>query len=661
MGRGFWIIASAFVLLFATISSARAQPNLAALLTGAREQVSRDLEAGFQAGLIRERRLADDRQASEMARLEGLVRTLRQRAARAGGDAAQARRELVAARAEFARLTADIAGRESSLRAQLNAYRVEAGRIAFTADPAKLAALQQFADGDRVGAWPVLEELTQAENRAGLRAAHAIAGERSAQLAALREVMRDRGEATAADVLAIWTQVVTLDPDNFEGQLERARLALLVGRYAEAEAAGQAGLRVASTLEERWRANSRLADTATTRPRRKGYAEAAVPLARQLVDGNPASVPFQQQLARSLSQLGTQGAWDDLVAARGHFDESLAILRRLVTADPTSIVLREDLAEALNDAGRLLNDFNDAPGSLATFEEQVAVARAVIRDAPGSLRHRHALAQALRSYSALLIDAQRFDDARRALDEMLAIALGLRRADQTSLLYRSDVADAYYNLGHLEVRRGEEQAAVGFFDRAVEARPDRDTRTALASAYERVGDLANARRILEELAASYGEDPQGYAALFSLGRVLLSQGDFEAAAAQFTRSVTGARALAARRYSPNTQLNLSLSLQGGGWAQLRLDNREAARARYFESYELLKELIRRVPSFLEFPGNRRDVYEKLALSAYNVALLDGSIPWPEVTGYYVVLRETRPLSPSEEARLATAQERSAAQ
>jgi len=659
MGGRVWGGIAVALLLFVT-SPTTAQPNIATLVTGAREQVARDLEASFQVRLIRERRLADDQQEAALARHEMRIRSLRQRATAAGRVATLARTELAAARAEFARLANEISGRESTLRAELNAYRVEAGQIAFAADPAKLAALQQFADGDRVGAWPVIEELTQAEVRVQIRAASVGAAERVANLAALREIMRDRGEATARDVLTLWNQVVALNPDHFEGQLQKVGLASLVGDHAEAVTAGEAALRLAANPEERWRTAYAMALAARTPEARRRYAEAATTLARQLVAGDPASVPFRRHLATSLSSLGPEVAREDLDASGRLFDEGLEISRRLVAADPGSVVLRAELAESLNDRGRLLNAFSDISGSVAAFEEQVAVARTVVRDAPGSLSRRHSLAQGLRSYAAMLTRMTRFDDAKRALDEMLAIAQALHRADEGSALYRHDVADALYNLHELEKARGDEQAALQYIEQAVGIRPDEPTRTALAEAYMQVGDLANARRSLEDIIRSVGEDRADNFLNYSLGRVLLELGEVAAAAARFERSVAILRQqTAGRRVATNDRMNLAVGLRASALARLRLGERERALGHFREVYDIVRGLMRDSPGLLEEPMARIQVYRELSNSAFNLAYFGNSVPWSEVRGYYEILQQMNALPESEQPRYDMARERSA--
>lgn len=148
------------------------------------------LEAQFQAALIRERRLADDRENRLLD--EGEARLARARAAAdaAAGEASEVEAELDAARRDFANLTESIAQRDALFQAQLAAYRSEAADMVVRSTPERLAALQRFADGDRVGAWPVIEDLTQASVRARLSAAEQASEADSAEVERLRDEMQ---------------------------------------------------------------------------------------------------------------------------------------------------------------------------------------------------------------------------------------------------------------------------------------------------------------------------------------------------------------------------------------------------------------------------------------------------------------------------------------
>ena len=170
--------------LSASASLTNAQSVVAVQVSS--ESTIRGLEAQYQASLIRERRLADDREQRLIADAEARLTLARAAADAAQGDARAAQAELEAARAAFSDLVGGIAQRDAAARAQINAYRAEAAEMVARASPEKLAALQRFADGDRVGAWPVIEEITQRSVRARLAAAEAAAAADRAEIERLR-------------------------------------------------------------------------------------------------------------------------------------------------------------------------------------------------------------------------------------------------------------------------------------------------------------------------------------------------------------------------------------------------------------------------------------------------------------------------------------------
>ena len=145
-----------------------AQAASAAAVSADRETVARGLEAQYAAVLIRERKLADDRETRLLAAAEA-------RLTKARADLSAVKREsateLNAARADYAKLAAGIVQRDAAAEAEIEAYRAEAEQRVAQATPAELAALQQFADGDRVVAEPVLMSIREARKRATLKAA----------------------------------------------------------------------------------------------------------------------------------------------------------------------------------------------------------------------------------------------------------------------------------------------------------------------------------------------------------------------------------------------------------------------------------------------------------------------------------------------------------
>jgi|CXWL01.1.fsa_nt_gi tetratricopeptide (TPR) repeat protein len=206
------------------------------------ETVARGLEAQYQAALIRERRLADERELRLITDYEG--RLLRARAEYDRGVAG-AREALAQARADYAGLVQQIVLRDAASRAEVATYRAEVQGLAAQATPERLAALERFADGDRVGAWPVLEALRVAEDRAIEQASNLRRAVRWRQDAELRNIMRLNGEATTEQVLLIWEQAAALDPQDFWTHIYSGRLYIELGRLANGWDAFSRALQVA--------------------------------------------------------------------------------------------------------------------------------------------------------------------------------------------------------------------------------------------------------------------------------------------------------------------------------------------------------------------------------------------------------------------------------
>lgn len=213
MRHVFW----AFLALALTFSPAMGQAPVAA------RWEARGLEAQFRAALIRERRLADERELRLIADSEGRMRAARRQLAQVRGDRTQAQTALDAARDDYARLVEAVPLHEAGLRVEVEAFRAEVeGRLP-QATPEMLAAYQEFADGDRAAAWSTLEPLLRARANARVAAARAVAAGEVRQLAQLRGIMRENGEATTRDVLALWRQAAELDPSDFMTAIQIAR------------------------------------------------------------------------------------------------------------------------------------------------------------------------------------------------------------------------------------------------------------------------------------------------------------------------------------------------------------------------------------------------------------------------------------------------------
>src|SRR5580700_6849144 len=119
VGRAARLLAAGFAaLLGASGGHAAAQTASAADAT-----LVRGLEAQFEVGLIRERKLADDRESQFIAAAETRLSQARAAVDAAKGEARQTAAELAAARADYARLAADVVQADATARAEIAAYR----------------------------------------------------------------------------------------------------------------------------------------------------------------------------------------------------------------------------------------------------------------------------------------------------------------------------------------------------------------------------------------------------------------------------------------------------------------------------------------------------------------------------------------------------------
>jgi hypothetical protein len=255
------------------------------------------------ASLAAVQRRADERERILLAQLAQKDKSLRSQRS----QTAAVQQELESVTAERQRLVREIENRDTQFKAELAEYRRAIVGLASSPSQERRAALERYADGDRVGAFSVLEELTRIEAEARARAALRVASLESAksfrELATLAEDMKDRGEKTTAEVLKIWSQAASLDPDDFWTWVNLARLHAESGGTGEAMRAARESIRVAADDREK---------------------------------------------SVALSELGdVQVAAGDLAGARQSFEESHQILARLAAANPTSAAAQRDVAVSL--------------------------------------------------------------------------------------------------------------------------------------------------------------------------------------------------------------------------------------------------------------------------------------------------------------------------
>jgi hypothetical protein len=191
-------LAAAWLAGLAAVGAARAAPPLDKVQAD-RAALAQGLQAQFEVALIRERKLADDRELKLVGALEARIRQARAAVDAAKGDASAVQAQLAAARSDYAQLADLLSARDASARAEIAAHQAQAQATADQATPPLAAALQRFADGDRLGAWPTIQALINAAGaEKGATDESRAAGLR--RLAELRDIMRAHGEAGASYV-----------------------------------------------------------------------------------------------------------------------------------------------------------------------------------------------------------------------------------------------------------------------------------------------------------------------------------------------------------------------------------------------------------------------------------------------------------------------------
>ncbi|MCW5977327.1 MAG: hypothetical protein KIT09_04585 [Bryobacteraceae bacterium] len=138
-----------------------------------RRVLQNDLTTQRAIAIARERRLAEEREERLFAELEVRDKALRAMAREFGGtreEQAAVRGRLEELIEEKSRLVDAIAQRDRSYAAEVAEFRRQIAGLTDTGNPELSGALQRFADGDRVGAFPVIEQIVRAENVAAERA-----------------------------------------------------------------------------------------------------------------------------------------------------------------------------------------------------------------------------------------------------------------------------------------------------------------------------------------------------------------------------------------------------------------------------------------------------------------------------------------------------------
>jgi len=467
-GRGAASICIAVVLL-ATGAAGQASATAAGLAEADREALIQGLQAQFEVALIRERKLADDRETQMIAALEARLKAARAAAESAQGDVRQARAQLASARSDYAKLAAQISERDVTAQPDIASYHAEAQATVQQAAPDMAAALQRFADGDRVGAWPIIQSLAAAQQAApGATAQSRAASVR--MLADLRKEMRAHGEATTADVLALYDQAAAADPGNFMLDLTRAELARDLGDLSRARTAAQQAVSVAKTEGERGLGLSFLGDQAVDQhdlaAARDAYAQALAIFQRLAASDSSAFV--QNLLGRALRETGDlQAIQGDIAAAKASYMASLAIRDRLASADPNDKLIQLSLSLDLQQLGDMDMKTGDLAGAKSAFERGLAIRQALLQADPTNADQQFFVSGLLRRLGELARKQDDLKTAREQYEQCMAIRQRLAAANPSSGLYQAGLALDYFNVADVAYEQNDHDVAKADYEQSL--------------------------------------------------------------------------------------------------------------------------------------------------------------------------------------------------
>lgn len=458
IGRAAAASLGVFALLAAGAAPAPARAQAPAPAAD-RQALIAGLQAQYEVSLIRERKMADDRETQMIAALEARLRAARAQADAAKGSAQQANAALAQARADYARLAGQIADRDPGVQADVAHYDQQTEREAADASPEKLAALQRFADGDRVAAWGQLKAMFTAEEPT------ASAARRAAdlrELAGLGDIMRAHGEATTAEVLDLYDRAVALDPTVFSAEMARLSLAHDLGDLTRARAAGQQALSVARNDNERAEALKAIGDQASDQADFKAAQddfEQSFAMFERVNAANP--TPYLENFAAGV--LEDEGELEvrvsDFDAARKNYNAALEIRRRLAAADPANGRMQNALTQVLQRIGDLDLKLGDLAGAKAAYEEGLGIRQKLLAGDPTNTDLQYDVSGFLRRLGDVALQARDLAAARQSYEDVIVIRQRLLAANPSSGQLKDAVALDFFDLGEVAFAQNQVDAA----------------------------------------------------------------------------------------------------------------------------------------------------------------------------------------------------------
>jgi tetratricopeptide (TPR) repeat protein len=471
-----------------------------------RDTVVRGLEAQYAALMIRERKLADDRETRLLSAAEARLKSARAELSALKRESAA---ELTAARADYAKLAVGIVQRDAAAQAEIEAYRPEAKQRVAQATPEELTALQQFADGDRVVAESVLMSIRDARKRATLKAAAMRIAQDERATADEHDVMREHGEATVLEVLKLYETAAEDDPDDWKTNWEIGEMSRLQYSYDHAAAAYARAAAVARTDRGREAANRLLGVTQIEQAKFSDAEQSlriALDLSIELAAAEKKSVAAINDLTLCYLDLGRvrraqgdvkgamasyqsalhtasqadassteilfllanvnghigdlQYAAGDAKAALPSHQAELGFGRRAAAIDPKSALARYYQGRALDRIGRDYLALGDKAAQLASYEASIRIFGELAAEDPTSTSSQENLATGFESIGIARAENHDLAGARESFQKALDIHKKQAAQHPDSPELQIAVGIGYVNVGQAEFEQGDKAAAL---------------------------------------------------------------------------------------------------------------------------------------------------------------------------------------------------------
>ena len=525
-------------------------------------RLQEDLVTQRAMAIAHERRLTSAGDEVLLARLDVAEHAIRLKArdlAHTQAERDTARAELTPVIAERDRLQVQFAERDDAYAAEVAEYRRQIDGLLHTSDPKLTEALQRFADGDRVGAFPVIESIMRAQ----IKASEAAVNEQSAvqlrQLAGLADDMRARGEKTAAEVLAIWEEAQHHTPNYSKGWLALSDLYASSGNAPRALDCAKRALETARGDRERaaalvmlGEAEQSMGDLASARSR---FDEGLAIVKRAL-----AAAPTDQAKQRDVAVLfiklaGVLQPLGDLPGARQALEQSLALLSPMAKAHPDNTLAERDIATALVQLGEVFEASGDFSAALVRYEATALIARKLALDEPQDGPRKRFLGGALSEVGDARVAMADYAGAQAAYVEAAAILRRQAAADPGDAQAQRDAAVVIHNTAIAKSLLNDLQGAKTLYEeslaiaRRLQAADPRnlsnggvmaDNLIGLTEVAKLSGDAAAARARSDEVVAVRREllraDPVNVAARSALSLALMQSADIALLARDLPRA-----------------------------------------------------------------------------------------------------------------------------